>query len=212
MTAISPVLLSRRLPVLLSAHTAAATRRAWLPSASSENGGFRTEPTLPRRHRGRNCGRSSVLGVEADRFDHEEEFVGAVDLARYAVGHSGPGELGFGEVIEPANTQRVAVLEQEHHVRRIFLPREQEQMIGAKLKHGVKPGAEIEKTSAPLAAPLRGYPGTPPFAGYHHSAALARCRMNATLPANWSSYWPCADCRRRARRSRSSRPGGQQSQ
>jgi hypothetical protein len=42
-----------------------------------------------------------VLGVEPDRFDHEVEFVGAVDLACYQVGHSGPEEQGFGEVIEP---------------------------------------------------------------------------------------------------------------
>jgi len=32
------------------------------------------------------------------------------------------------------------------------------------------------------------------------------------LPANWSSCWPCADCRRRAKISRSSRPGDRQSQ
>lgn len=27
------------------------------------------------------------------------EFVGAIDLAAYAVGHAGPDELGFGEVV-----------------------------------------------------------------------------------------------------------------
>ena len=70
----------------------------------------------------------ACLGVEADRFDHEVEFVGAVDLARYAVGHSGPDELGFGEVREPVNTLRVAVLKQEHCIRRIFRPREQEHL------------------------------------------------------------------------------------
>jgi hypothetical protein len=41
-----------------------------------------------------------VLGVQADRFDHEVELIGAVDLARYAVGHSGLDELGFGEVVD----------------------------------------------------------------------------------------------------------------
>ena len=40
-----------------------------------------------------------MFGVEADRFDHEVEFVGAVDFARYAVGHIGPDEQGFGEVM-----------------------------------------------------------------------------------------------------------------
>ena len=48
-----------------------------------------------------------MLGVEPDRFDHEVEFVGAVDLACYRVGHSGPEEQGFGEVIEPVNALRV---------------------------------------------------------------------------------------------------------
>ena len=44
-----------------------------------------------------------MLGVESDRFEHEAELIGAVDLARYRVGHSGPEEQGFGEVIEPVN-------------------------------------------------------------------------------------------------------------
>lgn len=76
-----------------------------------------------------------MLGVEVDRFDHEVEPVGAVDFASYAVGHSGPDELGFGEVIEPVDTPRVAILEQERRVRRIFRPREQEQMVGAEVEH-----------------------------------------------------------------------------
>jgi hypothetical protein len=87
-----------------------------------------------------------VLGVEADRFDHEVKSIGAVDLARNAVGRSGPNELGFGEVIEPVDTPRVAILEQEHRLRRIFRPRGQEQMIGAEVEHrGEEPGAEIER-------------------------------------------------------------------
>jgi hypothetical protein len=76
-----------------------------------------------------------MLGVEADRFDHEVQFVGAIDLARYAVGHSGPNELGFAEVIESVNTLRVAILEQEHCAGTIFRPREQEQMMGAEVEH-----------------------------------------------------------------------------
>jgi hypothetical protein len=76
-----------------------------------------------------------MLGVEADRFDHEIEFVGAIDLARYAIGHSGPDELSLAEVIEPVNTLRVAILEQEHCAATIFRPREQEQMMGAEVEH-----------------------------------------------------------------------------
>ena len=78
---------------------------------------------------------SRMLGVKADRFDHEIEFVGAVDLARYAVGHSGPDELSFGEVIEPVNALRVAIPQQEHGARTIFRPRQQEQMVGAEVEH-----------------------------------------------------------------------------
>jgi hypothetical protein len=44
-----------------------------------------------------------VFRVQADRFDDEIQLIGTVDLARYAVGHVGPDELGFGEVIEPVN-------------------------------------------------------------------------------------------------------------
>jgi hypothetical protein len=53
-----------------------------------------------------NIGTTSVFGVRPDRIDHEVEFVGTVDLARYAIGHVGPDELGFGEVIEPVNALR----------------------------------------------------------------------------------------------------------
>jgi len=77
-----------------------------------------------------------MFGVRPDRFDHEVEFVGAIDLARYAVGHIGPDELGFGEVMEPVNTLRVEVPQQEHRARRVLRPREQEQVIGAEVEHG----------------------------------------------------------------------------
>ena len=45
--------------------------------------------------RNRNSGRPRVSGVRPNRFDHEVEFVGTVDLASYVVGHIGPDELGF---------------------------------------------------------------------------------------------------------------------
>ena len=126
----------------------------------------RSEQRLPSRavDRNRSCGASSVLGVEADRFDHEEEPVGAVDFASYAVSHFGQDELGFGEVIEPVDTPRVTILEQEHRVRRIFRPREQEEMVGAEVEHEGRKDQETEiaRISAPWAAPLRGYPADSP--------------------------------------------------
>ena len=90
-----------------------------------------------------------MLGVETDRFDHEIEFVGTVDFARDAISHIGLHALSFAEVIEPVNPLRVAVLQQEHRMRRIFRPQEEEQMIGAEVEHeGWRQGAEIELTSA----------------------------------------------------------------
>ena len=73
-----------------------------------------------------NSGTPGVFGVRPDRVDHEEQFIGAVDLARYTISHVGPDELGFGEVIEPVNALRVAILQQEHRARTVFRPREEE--------------------------------------------------------------------------------------
>ena len=82
-----------------------------------------------------------MFRVRAERFDNQVKFVGAVDLARYTIGHVGPDELGFGEVIEPVNPLRVAVLHEEHGVRRIFRPRDQNEVIGAEVEQG-KEGRE----------------------------------------------------------------------
>jgi len=72
--------------------------------------------------RNRSTGTPAVFRVQANRFDYEIEFVGAVDLTGYTVGHKGPDELCFGEVIEPVNPLRIAVLHEEHGVRRVFRP------------------------------------------------------------------------------------------
>ena len=37
-----------------------------------------------------------MFGVRPDRFDNQAESIGAVDLARYAVGLAGPDEQGSG--------------------------------------------------------------------------------------------------------------------
>jgi hypothetical protein len=66
--------------------------------------------------------------VEADRVDHDVEFVSALDFARYALRHSGPDELGVNEVEKPLNALRVVVLQQERRVRGIFHPRESEHL------------------------------------------------------------------------------------
>lgn len=63
-----------------------------------------------------------MFRIQPDRFDPEVEPFGAVDLAHYTVGRSGPDELGFGEVIAPVNPLRVAILHEEPGIRRIFRP------------------------------------------------------------------------------------------
>ena len=73
-----------------------------------------------------NSGTPGVLGVRADRFDHEEQSAGAIDLARFAIGHDGLDELGLDEVMESIDALRVAVIQQDHRERRVFRPREQE--------------------------------------------------------------------------------------
>jgi hypothetical protein len=44
--------------------------------------------------------------------------------------------VGFGEVMHPIDTLGVAVEHQQHRARSVLLPREQEEMIGAEVKHG----------------------------------------------------------------------------
>jgi hypothetical protein len=53
------------------------------------------------------------------------KFIGAVGLARYTAGYTGPEEQGSGEVAKSAGALRIAVLHEEHGVRGIFLLREE---------------------------------------------------------------------------------------
>ena len=65
-----------------------------------------------------------MFGVRPDRFDHQVEFIGAVDLARYAVRLIRRDELGFGEIvqtIQTINALSVAVQHQEHRARNSIL-------------------------------------------------------------------------------------------
>ena len=73
-------------------------------------------------NKSRSIGTPSVFGVRPDRFDHQVEFIGAVDLARYAIRLIGRDELGFGEVVQTINALSVAVLHQEHGARTVFRP------------------------------------------------------------------------------------------
>ena len=99
-----------------------------------------------------------MLGVGSDRFDHQVEFIGAIDFARHAIGLARHEVVGLGEVMQSINTLGVAVEQEQHRTRPVLLPRKQEQVIGAEVEHGGKQGAGVAFTPAPSAAPLRGSP------------------------------------------------------
>jgi hypothetical protein len=75
-----------------------------------------------------------VFGVGPHRFDHQVQFIGAVDFARHTVGLARHELVGFAEVMQPIDTLRGAVDEPKHRTRSVLLPREQEQVIGAEVE------------------------------------------------------------------------------
>jgi len=72
-----------------------------------------------------------MFGVRPDRFDHQVEFIDAVDLARYWVRLVRRNKRG-GEVVQSINALYVAVLHQEHRARSILRPRELDQLAQAR--------------------------------------------------------------------------------
>jgi hypothetical protein len=74
----------------------------------------------------------SVSGVRPDRFDHQVEFIGAVNPAHSAVRPIGRNEQGSVEVLQAINTLRVAVPHQECHAHAILRPRELDQLAQAR--------------------------------------------------------------------------------
>ena len=82
-----------------------------------------------------------MLGVRADRIDHEGQFVGVIDYASSVEGHTGP-DVSFDKVM-PINAQRVAVPQPGHLVRRAYRQREQEwlaQPVDLTATAGLAPG------------------------------------------------------------------------
>jgi len=99
-----------------------------------------------------------VLGVRFDGLDHQVEFVGAVDLPRNAIILARCGCVGFGEVMQPINAVCRVVSHEQNGTGAVFHPREQEQVIGAEVKHAGETREREPQLPRPLAAPLRGYP------------------------------------------------------
>ena len=80
-----------------------------------------------------------MLRVGLDGLDDQIEFVGAVDLAGYAVVAMRRDLLGFGEVVEPIHPRRV-ISHDKHDARAALRPRDQGEMIGAEVEHEVGKG------------------------------------------------------------------------
>ncbi len=76
-----------------------------------------------------------MLHVRLDGLDDQVEFVGAVDLARYAVIAVRRDLLRFGEVVKPIHPARRVISHDKHDARAVFRPRDQGEMVGAEVKH-----------------------------------------------------------------------------
>ena len=79
-----------------------------------------------------------MLGVWLDGLNHQVEFVGTVDLPRNAIVLARYGRLGFGEVMQPINAACRVIPHEQDGAGAVFLAREQEQMIGAEVEHGLE--------------------------------------------------------------------------
>jgi hypothetical protein len=129
--------------------------------------------------------------------------------ACHAIGTTWREAEAFGEVQQATHTAGVVVEHDRHRTRGVFRAREWEQMIGAEVERRFRKRKEREQKSSRSPRQRRcGLAGGLLRAGYRHSAAHDRSQL--TRPADRDFYWPCADYRRPAGRSRSSRRGGRQ--
>jgi hypothetical protein len=76
------------------------------------------------------CLVSGLMGL-----DDQIQFVGAVDLPKHAVILARRENVGFAEVMQPVNTARRVISQDQHGTGAVFGPREQKQMIGAEVEH-----------------------------------------------------------------------------
>ena len=100
-----------------------------------------------------------MFGVQLDRLDHQIECVHAVHLACHTVGTAWREAEAFGEVEQTIHTFGVVVEHDQHRTRGVFYAREQQQMIGAEVEHGIIRGTEGAGAAKPplaSAAPLWG--------------------------------------------------------
>ena len=110
-----------------------------------------------------------MFRVRLDGLDDQVEFVGAVDLPRYAVIAVWRDLLGFSEVVQAIDPVRGVISHKEHGAGAVFRPRDQSEMIGAEIKHGGEGRGRI--APGPSGSAVEGLPGGLLRSGYHHSAA-----------------------------------------
>src|SRR5690242_12431006 len=92
--------------------------------------------------------------------------------------------------MQPINAACRVIPHEQDGTSAVFLPGEQEQMIGAEVEHrGVSLGAGAE-APAPIGSAVEGLPGGLLRPGYRHSAAHDRSRR-ATQPAMLKDSWLC---------------------
>src|SRR5215469_14683649 len=137
MTAEAPEKRPRGAPVSMSADTPALSS-AIGPTVPVVRNGSRVTRWLPSRALSRSIrsGTPLMFGVQLDRFDDQVECVDVVDLARHAVGSIWREVEAFGEVEQAIHTPSVVIQHDQHRAGSVFRPRDQEQMIGAEVKHG----------------------------------------------------------------------------
>ena len=99
-----------------------------------------------------------MLGVRLDRFDHQVECTGTVDLACHTIRPIGRKAEAFSEVEQPIYALSVAVEHEKHGARAVFHPREQEEMIGAEVEHRGRRLRERETVLPPIVSAVVGLP------------------------------------------------------
>jgi hypothetical protein len=124
----------------------------------------------------RNCGTSAVLGIRLHGLDNQVQFVGAVDLSRYAVVLTQCGYVGFGEVMQPVNATCRVIPHEQDGTGAVFHPGEQEQVVGAEVEHRGEDLSAGAEAPAPIGSAVEGLPGGLLRPGYRHSAAHDRSR------------------------------------
>jgi hypothetical protein len=101
-----------------------------------------------------------VFAVQLDGLDDQIKGVHAVDLACHAIGTAWDGAKAFGEVEQTIDTTGVAIEHEQQRARGVFCPREQEQVIGAEVKHGRnEPDSGSRVAPATVGSAVEGLPG-----------------------------------------------------